>query len=72
MPLINIQIIYFCQIEWQLYLKLANKACFARVRAARGWTLLYRATFSDPMDLTHTLDATLKASQGSNLLPIRL
>ena len=40
---------------------LANKTRFARVRAARGWTLRSRASPSDPMDLFCTLDLALKA-----------
>ena len=35
-------------------------------RAKRGWTSLYMATFSDPMDITHTLDPAPKGSTPAN------
>ena len=41
--------------------KLANKARFARVRAARGWTTLYHGSCIDPTHQSHTLDLTSEA-----------
>ena len=51
--------------------KLAKKARFARVRAARGWGLAYQASFIDLKLGSHTLDLALEAPRASGAPTIR-
>ena len=39
--------------------------------APRGWSLVYHAALSDPMDESHTFDLTLKAPKASSLRTIK-
>ena len=52
--------------------KLATKARFARVCAARGWILAYQATSIDLTLQSHTLDPTSGLSFLRLVVPIRL
>ena len=63
----------WCQCGYKLYSakKRASRAS-ARVRAARGWNPAYQGSCIDPMEQSHPLNPTSKASLSILCIPIQL
>ena len=63
-------------MSWYLLHTISNysikKARFARVRAARGWIILYHGSCIDPFHLFHTLNPTWEVPFLRLCVPIRL